>query len=282
MLKFTHEYYRHVQRRHRESKQAPLFHRDRCFLAISINGREVGAIEVQLYSAELPRTCENFRALCTGEKGQGRIWKKPLHYKGCAIHRVLPRFIIQGGDFSHGNGSGGESVYGEAFEDEGFLHRHTRPGLLSMANTGPNTNSSQFFITLAPAPHLDGLHVIFGEVVQGMEIVRLIEQIETSDSGRPKMPVKISNCGMVPVAAAGEPVGEADNPEDLLKRREEAQVEDAERLVTNVTASVQAALQRARGRTDDTGDAVGDAPASKKQKLLSRMLRAVDDVSDSE
>eukprot|EP00667_Euglena_gracilis_P021927 EG_transcript_24192 len=243
MLKFTHEYYRYVQRRHRETKSAPLFHRDRCFLAISINGREVGAIEVQLYAAELPRTCENFRALCTGEKGAGRIWKKPLHYKGCAIHRVLPRFLIQGGDFSHGNGTGGESIYGEAFEDEGFLHRHTRPGLLAMANTGPNTNGSQFFITLAPAPHLDGLHVIFGEVVQGMEIVRLIEQIETSDSGRPKMQVKISDCGMVPVAAE-EPAGEAEaDPAEALRRREEAQAAATDKLLTNVAASVHAALR---------------------------------------
>jgi len=278
MLKFTHEYYRHVQRKYCQSQQELLFHRDRCFIAFSINNREVGCVEVQLYSSELPLTCENFRALCTGEKGAGRIWKKPLHYKGSPIHRIVPKFVLQGGDFSHGDGRGGESVHGETFEDEGFQHRHVGPGLLSMANRGPNTNGSQFFITLAPAPHLDGSHVVFGEVTKGMEIIRLIEQIETSENNRPKMPVKISDCGMVPVQSAGE----EDLPEEeLVQREEKAQAEVTERLAGSVTESVQAALA-VHGRKREPPDRPAPRPA--KALKTSGMLRvdAAVDTSDGD
>jgi len=134
----------------------------------------VGRITIELFDDIAPRTAENFRALCTGEKGLG-IAGKPLHYKGCGFHRVVPGFVVQGGDFTKGDGTGGESVYAPCFEDENFLLSHRAPGLVSMANAGPNTNSSQFFILLKAAPQLDRKHVVFGRVLDGMSVVSRIE-----------------------------------------------------------------------------------------------------------
>lgn len=130
--------------------------RPRCFFDLSINNVTIGRVVFELFTDICPKTCENFRCLCTGEKGIGKSTQKPLHYKNCLFHRVVKDFMVQGGDFSEGNGRGGESIYGGFFEDENFSVQHTKEFLLSMANRGKDTNGSQFFITTKPTPHLDG------------------------------------------------------------------------------------------------------------------------------
>eukprot|EP00727_Mastigamoeba_balamuthi_P013999 m51a1_g9221 putative protein cyn-7 (172) ;mRNA; f:63354-64290 len=169
--------------------------RPRVFFDCSIGGQPAGRIVFELYSDVVPKTAENFRCLCTGEKGTGKSGK-PLHYKGCAFHRVIPDFMLQGGDFTRGDGTGGESIYGAKFQDENFKHRHDKPGLLSMANAGPGTNGSQFFITTVVTSWLDGKHVVFGEVVEGMDVVKRIEQ-QGSQSGKPRAKCVIDNCGQL-------------------------------------------------------------------------------------
>jgi len=161
-------------------------------LDVTIGGEPAGTITIELFADVVPKTAENFRALCTGEKGVGKSGK-PLTYAGSTFHRVIPGFMIQGGDFTRGNGTGGESIYGEKFADENFKLKHTGPGTLSMANAGPNTNGSQFFITVVATPHLDGKHVVFGKVVDGMDVVKKLEA-QGSQSGATKSEVKLAAC----------------------------------------------------------------------------------------
>ena len=162
---------------------------------ISIGDEPAGRLTMDLYGSVAPKTAENFRALCTGEKGVGTLGK-PLHFEGCSFHRIIPGFMCQGGDFTSGNGQGGESIYGGDFDDEEFTFSHFEPGLLSMANAGPDTNGSQFFLTTAVTDFLDGKHVVFGKVVDGMEVLKAMEA-QGSKSGAVKSPVKIVACGEV-------------------------------------------------------------------------------------
>ena len=172
--------------------------RPKVFFDISIGGAPAGRLEFELYNDAVPKTAENFRALCTGEKGQGTSGK-PLHFKGNGFHRIITQFMCQGGDFTAGNGTGGESIYGMKFADESFkgiAGKHTGFGCLSMANAGPNTNGSQFFICTADTPWLDGKHVVFGKLTSGDALLKQMEACGSRE-GKTSKPVVIANSGQL-------------------------------------------------------------------------------------
>jgi len=162
------------------------------FMDINIGETPAGRLKMELFSDIVPKTAENFRQLCTGEF---RVNSRPQGYKNATFHRVVPNFMCQGGDFLKGDGTGSFSIYGDKFPDENFQEKHTGPGLLSMANSGSNTNGCQFFITTAKCDFLDGKHVVFGKVIDGMLTLRKIENVATGPNNRPKLVVKITECG---------------------------------------------------------------------------------------
>ncbi|TIB06351.1 hypothetical protein E3P96_00519 [Wallemia ichthyophaga] len=162
---------------------------DKVFFDVDQGGNSLGRIVFGLYGSVTPKTADNFKHLCIGDKGPS--------YEGVSFHRVIKDFMIQSGDFENGNGTGGYSIYGPKFNDENFDIIHDRPGLLSMANRGKNTTGSQFFVTTVPTPWLNGKHVVFGEVVQGMEVVREIENTRTGFSNKPQTPITVKKAGLI-------------------------------------------------------------------------------------
>nr|XP_055039004.1 NK-tumor recognition protein isoform X2 [Misgurnus anguillicaudatus] len=178
--------------------------RPQCYFDVEINREPVGRIVFQLFSDICPKTSKNFLCLCTGEKGTGKTTGKELCYKGSTFHRVVKNFMIQGGDFTEGNGRGGESIYGGFFEDENLTLKHDRAFLLSMANRGKDTNGSQFFITTKTAPHLDGVHVVFGLVISGFEVIKNIEGLKTDSASRPYADVRVIDCGQLITKSAND------------------------------------------------------------------------------
>ncbi|CAL9189382.1 unnamed protein product [Musa hybrid cultivar] len=169
----------------------------RVFLDVDIDGQHLGRIVIGLYGEVVPKTVENFRALCTGEKSNGTGGRN-LHYKGTKFHRIVSGFVIQGGDITNGDGRGSESIYGGTFPDENFAIKHSQAGIVSMVNSGPDSNGSQFFITTVKASWLDGEHVAFGRVIQGMDTVFAIEGGAGTYNGKPRKKVIIVDSGAIP------------------------------------------------------------------------------------
>ena len=270
----------------------------RCFFDMSINKHEVGRIVFELFVDICPKTCENFRSLCTGEKGKTTDGRHPLHYLQCRFHRVVKGFMIQGGDFTLGNGKGGESIYGPTFEDENFLLRHDQEFLLSMANKGVNTNGSQFFITLAKCPHLDGKHTVFGKVVSGQEIVKLIEN-QPVESHKPVGEIVIENCGELVLMKRKKEKKEKKKKEKKAKKKKKKKedegdakadtiIEGDNENVVVVASSTEASPQKKSSdasKEEENGSEVGEHTAEDESsdddvldicKLYSEIVRSTE------
>ncbi|EPQ54125.1 hypothetical protein GLOTRDRAFT_130511 [Gloeophyllum trabeum ATCC 11539] len=194
--------------------------RPRVFMDFAVDNNPIGRVVIELFNDAAPKTCENFRALCTGEKGLSPVSERPLYYKNSIIHRSIRDFMIQGGDFTKRNGTGGESIYGGAFEDEDLSRPLDSEGLVCMANKGPNTNGSQFFVTLRDCPHLNGKHVVFGKVIRGYEeVIKKIADIPVDEKDRPQVPVVIANCGELQLKSKAQ-AGDRKESEKSTQSRE--------------------------------------------------------------
>ncbi|KFH65010.1 peptidyl-prolyl isomerase D (cyclophilin D) [Podila verticillata NRRL 6337] len=220
---------------------------------------------MELFKDEVPLTAENFRALCTGEKGVSKASGVPMHYRGSIFHRVIKGFMIQGGDFTRRDGTGGESIYGGPLQDEGgFKRKHDTEGLLSMANKGPNTGSSQFFITTRPTPHLDGKHVVFGRVVKGYDVIENVENTPTDErNDRPLSIAMISNCGELELKI---PPKVLEQQEKMKRAMESQKKEDASRKGGD-----------SGSESDSSGDSDRDRRSSKRRSKSRRSKDSDDD-----
>eukprot|EP01062_Namystynia_karyoxenos_P007865 TRINITY_DN12784_c0_g1_i1.p1 TRINITY_DN12784_c0_g1~~TRINITY_DN12784_c0_g1_i1.p1 ORF type:complete len:295 (+),score=94.17 TRINITY_DN12784_c0_g1_i1:85-885(+) len=241
-----------MAKRQRDS-QHPIY----CFFDMNIGGNPAGRIVMQL-KRDTPRTSENFRALCTGEKGFG--------YQGSIFHRIIPNFMCQGGDFTQGNGMGGKSIYGPKFADENFIHKHTKSGILSMANSGPNTNGSQFFLCTKPTPWLDGKHVVFGEVVQGFDVVKMMERCG-NNAGTVSKKVKIVRSGELTVAADS---GAASAEPAAKKER----TKDPKQLQAEMTAKHRDMEREMMQKANTLRGSPSPPPESREDKIRAKLERA--------
>jgi len=232
------------------------------YLDISIGGRGGGRVVFELFYDLTPRTAENFRGLCTGEYGVGRDTKKRLCYQGCNFFRSVKDFMVQSGDFQFNTGDGGESIYGGTFNDEDFARRHTQAGVLSMANKGRNTNASQFFITLKKCQRLDGKHIAFGQVVDGMDVIRAISKVPIDRDEKPRVPITIVGCG-----ETGSKRGNMADPTLQLSSQIAKLAEEAAPVPqANAAQKAKAILKGGQGgaATDDVGEDKASARSSQE------------------
>eukprot|EP00927_Polykrikos_kofoidii_P042790 TRINITY_DN36842_c0_g1_i4.p1 TRINITY_DN36842_c0_g1~~TRINITY_DN36842_c0_g1_i4.p1 ORF type:complete len:446 (-),score=109.81 TRINITY_DN36842_c0_g1_i4:173-1510(-) len=236
----------------------------RVYLDISIGNRTGGRVIIELFSDVTPRTVENFRGLCTGDYGTGKNTKKKLCYEGCSIFRSSKGHVIQSGDIQFNNGDGGESIYGGSFNDEDFSRRHTQAGIVSMANKGRNSNTSQFFITLKRAPQLDNRHVVFGQVVDGMDVVRAVAQVPTDLDERPRVAIRIIGCGQIDRLAKRS----GDDPRLQLSNQIAKMSEEAAKTKVNHAHKGKSILAGTPGgaQVDETG--TGAAAAGEDEQEL--------------
>ncbi|KAI1841183.1 hypothetical protein JX266_012650 [Neoarthrinium moseri] len=251
--------------------------RSKVFFDVKIGPKSAGRVTFELYDDIVPKTADNFRALCTGEKGLGKSGK-PLHYKGSIFHRVIKQFMIQGGDFTEGNGTGGESIYGEKFADENFEEKHDRPFLLSMANAGPGTNGSQFFVTTVATPHLDGKHVVFGEVRTGKSIIRQIENTPTQGGDKPTRDCIIEDCGELTGAAAEALDSDSKTADALGDAYEDFPEDSDDKLDAQKVAKIASDCKEFGNKAFKSGDAA--LALDKYQKGL-RYLNEEPDLDDA-
>ena len=241
-----------------------------CWMDFAIGGKVVGRVVIELNVREAPRSCENFRSLCTGERGNGALSKAPLHYRSVRFHRVIRNFLIQGGDIVSGDGMGGESIYGGQFGDENLEGKHDAPGVVSMANAGRDMNGSQFFITTCAAPHLDKTAVVVGRVVVGMEVVRMVERVEVDGEDRPRHSVIVEDCGSATGEIPHTPLPVSEWPEHLKPKEEPS---EAERRVE--FAMKREAERKRREAEEEEAEAVEEAAAAVEEVAAEERIEEV-------
>jgi peptidyl-prolyl isomerase G (cyclophilin G) len=224
----------------------------RVFLDVAVQNEKPKTMVFQLFADLVPKTVENFRALCTGEKGYSANGVR-LCYKNTKILKIIPGFAVVCGDIEKNDGTGGMSIYGPTFEDEKFALKHVRAGLLSMVNNGPNSNQSQFYILLNPAPQLDGTHVVFGCIEEGLQVLRWLEKLETADQDRPLRPVTIVNCGELGKLKRSEPVSSNKESTEELKQAHGEKEEKRRRRRRRSSSSVSSSASE-DGKRDDSSD----------------------------
>ncbi|KAI0749918.1 cyclophilin-like domain-containing protein [Daedaleopsis nitida] len=233
--------------------------RPRVFFDFTVDNTPAGRVIFELYNDSAPKTAENFRALCTGEKGLSLTSECPLYYKNSIIHRSINGFMIQGGDFTKRNGTGGESIYGAPFPDEDLSRPLDSEGLLCMANKGPNTNNSQFFVTLRDCPHLNGKHVVFGRVIRGYDVIQKISQVPTDEKDRPRTPVVIANSGELMLRSQAqapkanpEPASASDSDSQDERRRFNKRRHPSRSRSSSPARATPRSPSRSRSRTPDS------------------------------